>query len=57
MKVEVEKSEKERGHYVRPELFDQPEENSIQWARDPELMKRMYRAKGNSQAKLESKNR
>jgi hypothetical protein len=41
MKIEAEKSEKERGHYLRPELFDQPEEKSIQWARHPELMKRM----------------
>ena len=41
MKVEVEKSEKERGHYLRPELFDQPEEKSVDWARNPELMKRI----------------
>jgi len=41
MKVEVEKSEKERGHYLRPELFDQPEEKGIQWARHLELMKQM----------------
>ena len=31
MKVEVEKSEKERDHYLRPELFDQPEEKSVEW--------------------------
>ena len=41
MKVEVKKSEKERRHYLRPELFDQREEKSIQWACHPELMKRM----------------
>jgi len=41
MKVEVEKSEKERDHYLRPELFDQPEEKSVEWARQPELMKQM----------------
>ncbi len=37
----MKKSEKERGHYLRPELFDQPAEKSIQWARDPERMKQM----------------
>jgi hypothetical protein len=57
MKVEVEKSEKERGHYLRPELFDQPEEKSIDWARDPELMKRMKEQRETAKQKLENKNR
>ncbi|MFN0109236.1 MAG: hypothetical protein ACKVZH_10325 [Blastocatellia bacterium] len=35
------KSETERGHYLRPELFNQPEEKGIEWARNPEMMKRM----------------
>jgi hypothetical protein len=39
--VEVEKSERERGYYIRPELYGAPEEKSIAWARHPELMKRM----------------
>ena len=56
MKVEVEKSEKERGHYLRPELFDQPEEKSIEWARDPELMRRMKEQKDQAKQKPESKN-
>jgi hypothetical protein len=36
--VEEEKSEKERGYYLHPEAFDQPEEKSILWARAPERM-------------------
>ncbi|HZM86921.1 MAG TPA: hypothetical protein VFF31_10385 [Blastocatellia bacterium] len=41
IKVVEEKSERERGHFVHPELFSQPEEKSVEWARHPELMKRM----------------
>ncbi|MBS1791694.1 MAG: hypothetical protein JST85_28550 [Acidobacteria bacterium] len=39
--VEEEKPSQERGHYLHPELFGQPEEKSEQSARDPELMTRM----------------
>jgi hypothetical protein len=39
--VEELKSKLERGHYVHPDLFDQPEEKSVEWARHPETMKRM----------------
>jgi hypothetical protein len=38
-KAEENKSERERGHYLQPELFNQPEERGIEWARNPELMK------------------
>src|SRR5262249_13391584 len=37
--VEEAKPEIERGHYLRPELFGQPEEKSVEWARYPEMMK------------------
>ena len=57
MKVEVEKSEKERGHYLRPELFDQPEEKSVGWARNPELMKQMKEQRETAKQKLANKNR
>jgi len=30
----------ERGHYLHPELFGQPEEASIQWAHEPDMMRR-----------------
>jgi hypothetical protein len=39
--VEELKNENERGHYLYPELFNQPEEKSIEWARHPELMQRL----------------
>ena len=39
--VEVEKSERERGYYIHPELYGAPEEKSIEWARHRDLMKRM----------------
>jgi len=36
--VEEDKPETERGYYLHPELFNQPEEKSIEWARRPQLM-------------------
>ena len=39
--VEEEKNARERGHYIRPELYGAPEEAGIDWARYPEIMKRL----------------
>jgi trimeric autotransporter adhesin len=39
--VEVVKPDRERGHYVHPELYGAPEEASIEWARHPQLMKKL----------------
>jgi len=39
--VEVDKPEREHGYYIHPELYGAPEEKSIEWARHPEMMKRM----------------
>jgi hypothetical protein len=39
--VEEDKSESEHGHYLYPELFNQPEEKGIEWAHHPEVMQRM----------------
>jgi hypothetical protein len=36
--VEEEKPASERGYYLHPELFGQPEHKGVQWARNPELM-------------------
>ena len=49
IKVEEEKSENERGYYLHPKAFNQPEERSVEWAGKPELMQRMKesRAKQN----------
>jgi hypothetical protein len=43
--IEENKSEKERGHYLHPELYGQPEEKGVEWARHPEMMKRMSERK------------
>jgi hypothetical protein len=36
--VEEEKADEERGHYLHPELYNQPEERGIMWARYPDTM-------------------
>jgi hypothetical protein len=37
--VEEEKPERERGYYLHPHVFNQPEEKSLNWARNPEMMR------------------
>ncbi len=49
IKVEEEKPEAERGYFLHPELYDQPEERHVEWARRPELMKRMKEARPQNQ--------
>jgi hypothetical protein len=39
--VEEAKPDIERGFYLHPEAFNQPEEKSIQWARDPDRMQQL----------------
>jgi hypothetical protein len=39
--IEEEKRKDERGFYLNPDAFGQPEEKSIQWARAPEALKRL----------------
>ena len=41
IKVEEQKTERERGLFLYPELYNQPEEKSVEWARHPDLLKRM----------------
>ncbi len=43
IKVEENKSERERGHYLHPEAFDQPEERSVERAHQSEQMSRQAR--------------
>ena len=43
--VEEMKSEKERGFYKHPELYNAPAEKSTMWARFPQVMKRMQAAR------------
>src|ERR1017187_953829 len=39
--AEVEKPANERGFYVHPALYGQPEEKQIEWGRFPEKMRRL----------------
>jgi len=39
--VEEEKPEAEKGFYLHPELFGQPKEKGIDWARHPQLMRQL----------------
>jgi len=41
IKVEVEKDERERGFYLHPEAFGQPEQKSVERVRHPEMMKEL----------------
>ena len=49
--VEELKAPEERGSYLHPELFGQPEEKSVEWAAHPEMMSR---AKEERQAREQS---
>jgi hypothetical protein len=39
--VEQQKNARERGYYLHPELYGAPAEASIEWARHPQIMKRL----------------
>jgi hypothetical protein len=49
--VEEEKPAADQGYYLHPDAYGQPETKSIEWARDPERMKRMTEECANSKAK------
>jgi hypothetical protein len=49
IRVEEEKSERERGFYLHPEAYNQPEERGVEWARNPAMMKELKDAKRQSQ--------
>ena len=40
-RAEEDESERERGTYLSPEAFEQPEGKGVTWARHPELMEQM----------------
>ena len=44
MQVEEVKSDLERGFYLHPTLFGQPEEKGLEWAHDPQLMRQLKSA-------------
>lgn len=39
--IEEEKGERERGYYLHPDAFNQSDEKGVEWARNPEIMRRM----------------
>src|SRR5262245_53877261 len=54
--VEVQKSDGERGFYVHPEAFDQPEAKNIRWARHPQGMKPIEQPRPEGDRRLQSHN-
>ena len=46
--AEENKPERERGHYLHPDLYGQPEERSVEWARNPQLMQQRKEARERS---------
>lgn len=50
--AEEEKPERERGHYLNPEAYGQPEERSVEWARHPEMMQRMKESRSKQVEKI-----
>ena len=51
LQVEVEKPERERGYYIHPELYGAGEEKQIEWARHPEMMKRIKERRARQEQK------
>src|SRR5262249_45341471 len=47
--VEQDKTEKERGYYLHPDAFGQPEEKNIEWIHHPKIMVRMKEMRRNAQ--------
>jgi hypothetical protein len=50
--AEEAKAEGERGHYLTPEVFNQPEEKSIEWTRHPEMMQKLKQQRLEAQEKI-----
>jgi hypothetical protein len=53
--VEEEKPKRERGYYLHPEVFNQPEEKSLEWARNPELMRKLRRQREDADCQKQEK--
>ncbi|MCM3904548.1 MAG: hypothetical protein ND866_22855 [Pyrinomonadaceae bacterium] len=43
--VDEQKPDRERGYYIHPELYEQPDEKNVEWARRPRLMKHVEEMK------------
>ena len=53
-KVEEEKPVRERGSYLTPEAYDQPEERGVNWARNPEMMLQLKQPRATAEQMLKS---
>jgi hypothetical protein len=47
LRVEMDKTEKERGYYLHPELYGQSAQKGIEWADHPGVMARLSKSRGN----------
>ena len=54
--TEENKSDKERGFYLHPELFNQPEEKSVEWALHPEAKRRVKQTSEQMKQKAQTNN-
>jgi hypothetical protein len=52
--VEANKNDRERGFYLHPELYGAPQESGIEWARHPQMMKRLKEMRQNKSRTLQS---
>jgi hypothetical protein len=53
--VEAAKSERERGYYLHPAAFNQPEEKGMEWVRNPEMMQQMKEQRARQVEALQQK--
>jgi hypothetical protein len=53
--VEEEKAERERGYYLHPQVFDQPERKSLEWARYPEMMRQIKGRRQEEESQMREK--
>ena len=51
-KAVEDKAGHERGYYLTPEVFNQPEEKSIEWARNPALMQKLKQQRIEAEEKV-----
>jgi hypothetical protein len=47
------KDARERGHYIHPQLYGAPEQQSIEWARHPEMMKKLQEVRAQQLAAVQ----
>ena len=53
-RIPVEEEKNERGFYLHPELYGAPEDKQIEWARHPQIMKRLKQMRQAQLRKIQS---